>query len=202
MKKPIIALVFLLLLTALPISSSVCCAYNFSSGADKDASGLQRASSDGSVGTDIAAHVGATQTQINASDGMTAARNVGHDEIRGGSVRLPVVMYHNILNSRKGRYIVSEKQLDDDLQAITDAGYVFVSAQEVIDFANGLGTLPKKPLLLTFDDGRYNNMYYGLPLFKKHNAKVLFNIVGAFSEFNSVNATTATPITRISLGSR
>lgn len=97
------------------------------------------------------------------------------------SVVLTVVMYHAILNSRTGTYIVSERQLDDDLYAYEAAGYTTVFPCEVIAFVNGTGNLPEKPLLITFDDGHYNNLYYGLPLLKKHGMKANINIIGAFS---------------------
>ena len=97
------------------------------------------------------------------------------------SVVLTTVMYHAVLNSRTGTYIVSEKQLDNDLYAYKAAGYTTVFPSEIIAYANGTGTLPEKPLLITFDDGHYNNLYYGLPLLKKHGMKANINIIGAFS---------------------
>lgn len=100
-------------------------------------------------------------------------------------VRLPVVMYHNVLNGRQGEYVVSERQLESDLIAIKKAGYTFVSAKQVIDFVDGKGSLPPKPLLLTFDDGNYNNMYYAFPLLKKHGACAVFNVIGAFVSASS-----------------
>lgn len=108
-------------------------------------------------------------------------------------VRLPILMYHSILNSRKGRYIVSQKQLENDIAAITGAGYTFVSADEVIAYAEGRGTLPEKPIMITFDDGHYNNMYYGLPILEKYGVKVLFNVIGRFSENSSTNGDDSNP---------
>lgn len=108
-------------------------------------------------------------------------------------MRLPVIMYHSILNSRTGRYIVSAGQLESDIKALREAGYNFVSAEEVVDYAEGMGALPDKPVLLTFDDGHYNNMYYGLPVFEKYGAKALFNIIGVFSEYSSTSGDDSNP---------
>lgn len=102
-------------------------------------------------------------------------------------VYLTTVMYHNILNSRTGTYIVSEKQLDDDLSCYENHGYTFVSPSEVIAYAEGKSNLPKKPVMITFDDGHYNNMYYGLPVLLKHNAKACFCIIGRFSDNSSIS---------------
>lgn len=108
-------------------------------------------------------------------------------------VKLPILMYHTVLNSRTGRYIVSEKQLENDISAIIAAGYTFVSAEEVIAYSEGRGALPEKPIMITFDDGHYNNMYYGLPLFEKYQVKALFNVIGRFSENSSTNGDDSNP---------
>lgn len=108
-------------------------------------------------------------------------------------VYLTVIMYHSILNSRSGVYIVSEAQLDDDLTALEQAGYSFVFPSEVIAYAEGNGSLPEKPLIVTFDDGHYNNMYYGLPILVKHNAKACINVIGKFSEFSSTSGDDSNP---------
>lgn len=118
--------------------------------------------------------------RVYAENGAVAAENCAVWTPPESAI-LTVVMYHSILNSRTGTYIVSEKQLDNDLYAYEAAGYTTVFPSEVIAFVNGTGDLPEKPLLITFDDGHYNNLYYGLPLLKKHNMKANINIIGAFS---------------------
>lgn len=101
------------------------------------------------------------------------------------SVPLPVLMYHSILNSVKGTYVVSEEQLDSDLKALKDAGYETVLPSEVIAYSKGIGSLPEKPVMISFDDGYYNNMYYGLPLFKRYGAKAVINVIGIYSDSDS-----------------
>ena len=106
---------------------------------------------------------------------------------------LPILMYHNILNNQQGRYIVSCAQLEEDIAALLEQGYTFVTADEVIEFVEGIDNLPDKPIMLTFDDGHYNNMYYGLPIFNKYDVKALFNVVGCFSEYSSASGDSANP---------
>lgn len=103
------------------------------------------------------------------------------------SVRLPVIMYHSVLNGRTGRYIVSESQLEADLAALRKEGYTAVSAEQVIAYAGGKGFLPEKPVLITFDDGHYNNLYYAVPLLNKYDMPALFNIVGGYSEYSTTS---------------
>ena len=121
-----------------------------------------------------------------AADGGVSAetREDGQGDADGERT-LAVVMYHNILKSSKGTYTVSPAQFESDLAAYVAAGYETVFPSEVIAFVCGEGDLPEKPLLITFDDGRYNNMYYGLPLLEKYGAKAAFYPVGAFSAFST-----------------
>ena len=50
---------------------------------------------------------------------------------------MPVIMYHTILNSRDGVYIVSEAQLENDLKELIARGYEFVFPSEVAEFVSG-----------------------------------------------------------------
>lgn len=102
-------------------------------------------------------------------------------------IRLPIVMYHKISDCKKGTYIVTQQQFENDLLAFDKAGYTTVFPSEIIEYVKSGKSLPQKPLLITFDDGHYNNLYYGLPLLKKYNAKALINIIGKFSNFSTVS---------------
>lgn len=103
------------------------------------------------------------------------------------SVSLPIIMYHSILNSKSGTYIVSKTQLENDLQALIKHGYNTVFPSQIIEYVYNNGTLPPKPILITFDDGYYNNMYYGLELFQKYKQKANINIIGQISTNFSQN---------------
>lgn len=100
-------------------------------------------------------------------------------------VALPVLMYHSVLKSRSGVYIVSPAQLEADLKRLKENGYTSVTVDEVINYVDGVGSLPKKPVLISFDDGHYNNIYYALPLLQKYGFKALLNVIGKFSDFST-----------------
>lgn len=101
------------------------------------------------------------------------------------TIDLPIIMYHNILKSRTGKYVVSPKQLEADFIALNEKGYTTVFMSQVIDWVDGKGTLPEKPVVITFDDGHYNNLHYGLEIAKKHNIKFMINPVTSFSKFTT-----------------
>lgn len=102
------------------------------------------------------------------------------------SVSLPILMYHSILNGKTGTYIVSKYQLEQDIAELQRHGYTTVFPSEVIDFVYNKKPLPPKPVMITFDDGYYNNLYYGLDVLKKYNAKANINIIGKISDNYSV----------------
>jgi peptidoglycan/xylan/chitin deacetylase (PgdA/CDA1 family) len=98
---------------------------------------------------------------------------------------LPIVMYHSVLKSRKGKYTIHPDELERDIIRYKEMGYTPVTLREVSDWVNRKGKLPPKPMVITFDDGHYNNLYYALPILKKHNAKAVINIVTSFSRHAS-----------------
>ena len=122
-----------------------------------------------------------------------SAVSVARDSARQDAVIMPVIMYHTILNSRDGVYIVSEAQLENDLKELIARGYEFVFPSEVAEFVSGEGSLPEKPVMLTFDDGHYNNLYYGLPILEKYGAKANINIIGRFSEYTTASGEVDNP---------
>lgn len=61
-------------------------------------------------------------------------------------------MYHSMLKDpvKQSQYIVSPDLFEKDLQYIRKKGYTPVFMKEVIDYVNGTGFLPKKPIVLSF----------------------------------------------------
>lgn len=99
-------------------------------------------------------------------------------------IELPILMYHSVLkdSSLSGKYIVTPELFEKDIEYLEKNGYTTVSMSEVIDFVDNGTPLPEKPVMLTFDDGCYNNYEYVLPILAKHNAHGIFCIVGKYTD--------------------
>ena len=97
-------------------------------------------------------------------------------------VPLPVIMYHSVCDKAPADYIVSPSQLEDDLIWLKTHGYESVSAQQLIDYTNNTCGLPQKPVLITFDDGFYNNLSLALPLLEKYDMCAVVSIVGRYTD--------------------
>lgn len=98
---------------------------------------------------------------------------------------MPAIMYHSVHDNPQGEYEVSPQQLENDLQYLRSNGYCSVTAEQLIRFANGLGDLPEKPVLLTFDDGFYNNLSILVPLLEKYDMTAIVSVVGSYVDNNA-----------------
>ncbi len=99
-------------------------------------------------------------------------------------IDVPILMYHSILRSSKGneKYIISEAAFEKDLKFLSENGYTTIFMQDLIDYVYSGKTLPEKPIVLTFDDGYFNNCAYVLPLLEKYNSKAVLSIIGYYTD--------------------
>lgn len=104
-------------------------------------------------------------------------------------VKLPILMYHSILktNKSKGKFIISPDTFEEDLKYIKDNGYTTIVMKDLIDYVYENKDLPEKPIILTFDDGYYNNYLYAFPLLKKYECKMVLSPIGKQCDVYSEN---------------
>lgn len=67
--------------------------------------------------------------------------------------------------------LVSTKNLEKQLTALHNSGYVTISQQDVIDYYEKGKALPDKSLLLVFEDGRTDTAIFSQPILEKMNYK-------------------------------
>lgn len=124
--------------------------------------------------------VGVGSTKLWYENSVTADTEVAVKE----GIEVPILMYHSVLKdtNRSGKYVITPSQMEDDLKYLSDNGYTTVFMQELIDYVNGKDELPPKPIVLTFDDGYYNNYAYVYPLLQKYQAKAVISVVGTYTD--------------------
>ena len=106
----------------------------------------------------------------------------------GGYVDLPVIMYHSV-GEKTGKYVISPEMLEEDFKLINRQGYKTITSADLIAFKEQGVPLPEKPVILTFDDGYFNNYTYAFDLLKKYDMKAVISVVGKFSEdYNNSSA--------------
>lgn len=98
-------------------------------------------------------------------------------------VEVPVVMYHSVLKDEKyhGKYVISPAEFENDLQYLKSHGYTTILIQDLIEYTKG-GELPEKPVLLTFDDGYYNNYLYAFELAKRYQCKFVISPIVYYTD--------------------
>lgn len=104
-------------------------------------------------------------------------------------VPLCILMYHSLLEdpARTGKYVVTPDEFERDLIYLKEHGYTTITAAQAAAHVYDGAPLPPKPVMLTFDDGYYNNYLYALPLLKKHGMNAVVSVIGIYSQKFSEN---------------
>lgn len=98
-------------------------------------------------------------------------------------VDLPVIMYHSIYSANNNAFVLSPKQLESDMKYLKDRGYTAVLTSDLEKFrTDKMYRLPSKPVIITFDDGCYNNYANAMPILKKYGMKGVVSVVGDFTD--------------------
>lgn len=102
------------------------------------------------------------------------------------AVRVPILMYHyveNIVNKNDKLRVelnVPPNIFSLQVQTLQNAGYTFMTAKELGEVLDGKMSLPKKPILLTFDDGHWDLATDVLPILEQYHVKATAYIIPGF----------------------
>lgn len=99
-----------------------------------------------------------------------------------GGIVVPIIMYHGVKTSNPQKDIITPNELETDLCYLEGNHYSTITMTDLIDYANGEKELPAKPIILSFDDGYYNNYAYVLPLLEKYHMKIVFSLIGIYTD--------------------
>jgi len=98
---------------------------------------------------------------------------------------IPILMYHEVVADRAGiapsDTIVTVSSFNAQMKWLSQHNYYTITAAQLVNYmkTGKLATVRnKKPIVLTFDDGWYNQQN-ALPGLNKYNFKGSFNIIGA-----------------------
>ncbi|MDO4749760.1 MAG: polysaccharide deacetylase family protein [Eubacteriales bacterium] len=99
-------------------------------------------------------------------------------------VQLPIVMYHQLCpdSSRAGTYCLPLYQFESDLRYLKEQGYESISVRTLLDWYEGNGSIPEKPVMITFDDGYLTTMEWAAPLLKEYGFTGIIAPIGRVSQ--------------------
>lgn len=101
---------------------------------------------------------------------------------------ISVLMYHYVYDEGKppakmdANYI-SNTKLEAELKWLSDNGYYYPSFAELRAYLEGMHSLPKKSVVLTFDDGEQGFLDYGTPLLNEYHVPATSYIIGSDPNF-------------------
>jgi peptidoglycan/xylan/chitin deacetylase (PgdA/CDA1 family) len=91
-------------------------------------------------------------------------------------VEAPILSYHSI-GEAASDYVVPVSAFEQQLDWLAGEGFRTISLHELAEARAGHGTLPRRSVILTFDDGRSDAMKVVLPLLRKHGMRATFFII-------------------------
>lgn len=91
---------------------------------------------------------------------------------------IPVLMYHHV-TANGGSLSVSAINFEKQMRGLAERGYTTLTSSQFADFITGKAPVPKKSLLITFDDGYLDNWVYAHPVLKRYELNaMLFAVTG------------------------
>lgn len=98
---------------------------------------------------------------------------------------VPVFMYHEFVTQKDldsgvafDEYAIWASEFERDLAWLRDNGYTTITTRQLVDYLNGKGTMPEKPVLLTIDDGKLGVYKHAYPLLKKYGMTASLSLIG------------------------
>jgi peptidoglycan/xylan/chitin deacetylase (PgdA/CDA1 family) len=80
---------------------------------------------------------------------------------------VPVLCYHNLAPQSRGRLVLAASQFEEQMRYLKTQGYRVVSVREFLEFNALQRQLPRKTVVLTFDDGWKSFKEHALPILKE-----------------------------------
>jgi peptidoglycan/xylan/chitin deacetylase (PgdA/CDA1 family) len=93
-----------------------------------------------------------------------------------GKAEVPILNYHSI-GDAASNYVVPAAAFQEQLDWLVGAGFRTVSLHELVEARAGRAVLPRRAVILTFDDGRSDALSVVLPLLRKRGMRATFFII-------------------------
>jgi len=85
-------------------------------------------------------------------------------------VTVPILLYHRISNdsSANNRYTVSVTDFKDQMEQLRHWGYSSITIKDLVDHINKGHSLPRRPIVITFDDGYLDVFDNAFPIMERY----------------------------------
>src|SRR5947207_2534839 len=102
---------------------------------------------------------------------------------RGGNserLKVPILMYHQVSPNPPGpfrKYTVNPRAFAPQMNWLAHAHYTPITFDALLSYRGGAGSLPAKPIIITFDDGFRDCFTYAVPILKAQGFTAVFFLV-------------------------
>ena len=120
-----------------------------------------------------------------AGPGAVASLSAVRRPLRDPDHELVVLAYHEIAEPARAvipDYAVTPAAFEAQLSWLVAHGYHFISVDQLLAVRSGHGSLPLRPVLLSFDDGYRNTYTDAYPILRHFHAPALVALVGRWLE--------------------
>ena len=106
------------------------------------------------------------------------------------SKQIPILVYHSFgplthpESRMQSHYRVTAGAFDDQMKYLADNHYTPITFATYVNYLTNGGTLPSKPIILTFDDGWKTQYTYALPILQKYHFVGTFFIITGYPTGN------------------
>ena len=89
---------------------------------------------------------------------------------------IPVLMYHHV--NPRGNFInLTPEKFEAHMRYLNRHGFTALHTDELLAILNGHKMPPKKPVMITFDDGWLDNWIFAFPALKKYGMKAVIFVI-------------------------
>lgn len=102
------------------------------------------------------------------------------------TIKVPILMYHHVgeppakASAMRRDLTVSASDFEQQAQWLHDQGFTSITLNDIYQYSQGKFTLPKKPVVFTFDDGYDDVFTDAIPILKKYGFVGSFGIITGY----------------------
>ena len=128
--------------------------------------------------------------EVSTEQSSTPAEPINTDKVKLADAQtilarkqVPILCYHQVRNWKAGDgpmtkdYTVETQNFKDQMKMLADSGYNTILPDQLYAYLNEGKPLPKKPVMLTFDDTVLDQFTVVNPTLKKHGFKAAYFIM-------------------------
>ncbi len=115
---------------------------------------------------------------------------------------IPILMYHQIVDpefSSPHKIYVTEARFEEHLNYLKSSGFTAITFGDLKKIRKDPESkaMPKKPVIISFDDGYENNLKKAVPLLQKYQMRAVFYLLAKPHETNFWDANSGAPLLKL-----